>query len=140
MQDKEKQAMQENNRREAFECQRCGRCCTVIGLPYDPKAVDEISRFLGLTVDTIIERYYGRFNKDRKTWISERHKRTPCPFIMTIGDIKACAIYPVRPNACRQYPFAGDWTQQGIECPGSRNVNAASKKEGEGTNPGALSV
>ena len=109
--------MQNNTQLQFFECQRCGKCCTEIGLPYDSRQIEEIAQFLGLTVDKVIERYYGRFSDDHRCWISENHKRTPCPFIMTISSGKACAIYPVRPNACRRFPFETDFDSAKIICP-----------------------
>jgi Fe-S-cluster containining protein len=112
-----------------FQCRRCGKCCTEMGLPYDSQKIGEIARFLGLTVDKVIERYYGRFCEDRKSWVSESHKRTPCPFIMTISDNKkACAIYPIRPKACRQYPLESAFDARWIECPGKMALDKQQDK------------
>jgi Fe-S-cluster containining protein len=111
--------MQTHPQWEHFECRQCGRCCTEIGLPYESRQVDEIARFLGLTANKVIERYYGRFNADRQSWVSEHHKRTPCPFMTSINDKKACAIYPVRPKACRQFPFEDNFGPWQSNCPGA---------------------
>jgi len=111
--------MLEDPRWKLFQCQRCGKCCDEIGLPYDGQRLHEIASFLNLTNDEVIEKYYGRFTKDRKHWISEDRKRTPCPFITTNGNRRACAIYLVRPHGCRCYPFETDFGCQGVDCPGA---------------------
>ena len=114
---------------DLFECQRCGMCCTEIGLPYDPNMIHDIAQFLELTVDQVIEKYYGRWTSDHKGWISEDHKRTPCPFLMADGDRNVCAIYPVRPLGCRIYPFETDGGRQGVDCPGAEIVYAKLHEE-----------
>ena len=113
-----------------FQCCRCGKCCTEMGLPYDSQKIGEIARFLGLTVDKIIERYYGRFNDDRKSWVSEPHKRTPCPFLMTIADNKkACAIHPIRPKACRQFPLESVVDAPWVDCPAKAALEKQQEKD-----------
>ena len=114
--------MRQDRRWELFECRRCGRCCIEIGLPYDPESIFEIARSLDLSVDEVIERYYGRVSDDRKSWISEDEKRTPCPFLETEADKKACTIYSVRPKGCRLYPFNTDFGRQGVDCPAAKIV------------------
>ena len=42
-----------------FKCRACGRCCSELGLPYDPYRVSDISATLGITADELIHRYYG---------------------------------------------------------------------------------
>jgi len=104
---------------EYFECQRCGKCCEAIGLPWDPARTEEIASFLNISVEELMERYYGRLSPDGEAWELEDHKRTPCPFLRSEGDKKACAIYPVRPEGCRLYPFETDFGRQGVDCPGA---------------------
>ncbi|OGP54375.1 MAG: hypothetical protein A2Y65_09265 [Deltaproteobacteria bacterium RBG_13_52_11] len=122
--------MRQDRRWEIFECHRCGKCCVEIGLPYDPDIIFEIAQFLDLTVDQVIERYYGRVTEDREFWVSEDHKRTPCPFLKSDGDgKKTCAIYQVRPMSCRLYPFDTDSGRQGVDCPGAKIVYARLEEE-----------
>lgn len=111
--------MHRDKRWELFECQRCGRCCAGIGLPYDPNKILDITQYLDITIDQAIEKYYGQWTQDRKGWISEDLKRKPCPFLMLDGEEKICEIYPVRPLGCRLYPFETDGGRQGVYCPGS---------------------
>jgi len=116
--------MLQDRRWDLFECQRCGKCCVQIGLPYDPESIFEISKFLNLEVEQVIEKYYGRFTQNRKAWESETHKRRPCPFLSMDGDRKSCSIYSVRPLGCRAYPFDTDFGRQGVDCPGAELVYA----------------
>jgi Fe-S-cluster containining protein len=109
-----------DRRRELFECQRCGICCTGIELPYDPKSIFEIAKFLGLTVENTIEKYYGRMSEDGKSWESEEDKRKPCPFLApdSYGK-KSCQIHTVKPYGCRLYPFDSNG---GLDCPVARTI------------------
>ena len=97
--------MRKDKRWKFFKCQQCGKCCAEIGLPYDPESIFKIAEYLDLTIEQIIDKYYGRMDDDGKTWISDDSKRTPCPFLETNGDMKLCSIYEVRPSGCRAYPL-----------------------------------
>lgn len=115
--------MRQDKRWNLFKCHRCGRCCSEIGLPYDPEKIFEIAQFLGLSVDQVIEKYYGRISEDNKSWISEDQKRTPCPFLKSDSGVKkTCAIYEVRPEGCRLYPFETDFGREGVDCPAAKIV------------------
>jgi Fe-S-cluster containining protein len=115
--------MQQEKRWELFKCHRCGKCCLEIGLPYDPEKIFEIAQFFDLTVEQVIEKYYGRIKQGSKFWISEDHKRTPCPFLKLDGDKGTnCIIYEVRPKGCRLYPFNTDFGRGGVDCPGAEIV------------------
>jgi len=116
--------MQKNRRWELFKCTRCGKCCTEIGLPYDPESIYRIAEYLGLEVAKVIEKYYGRIIEDAKEWESEDSKRTPCPFLKTDGDFNSCTIYLVRPSGCKLYPFDTDGGRAGVECSAAEVVYA----------------
>lgn len=105
-----------------FKCHRCGKCCTELGLPYDPERIPDIAEFLGITVEEVIHTYYGYPAGDGQHWISEDHKRKPCPFLIADEDKKACSIYPVRPSGCRAYPFDTDLETNGVDCPAAKEV------------------
>jgi len=102
---------------ERFECQKCGRCCAEIGLPFYGLQLEKIANFLGLSRDQVIERYYGRIvvENGKKMVEFEDDKRTPCPFLL---DDNTCRIYPVRPEGCQAYPIDTDLRAQGVDCPG----------------------
>jgi Fe-S-cluster containining protein len=104
-----------------FECQKCGKCCIEIGLPYDPYRINEIARFLSLSIEEALDKYYGAIQEDG-TRASEDHKRTPCPFITKDNSNNICSIYDVRPEGCRLYPLDTDGGRQGVECPAAKIV------------------
>ncbi len=108
--------MRKDKRWSIFKCQRCGKCCAEIGLPSDPESIFEIAEYLDLTIEQVIDKYYGRMDDDGRAWISDDSKRTPCPFLETNGDMKCCSIYKVRPSGCRAYPLDSDFGRNGIDC------------------------
>jgi len=115
--------MNNNSFWKIFKCHQCGRCCSEIGLPYDPEKIFDIAKYLGITSELVIDKYYGHFTKDRKSWESDDHKRRPCPFLKRNGAKMQCEIYPVRPYGCEIYPFETVCGSQGVECPGAKEVN-----------------
>ncbi|OGW51224.1 MAG: hypothetical protein A2Z50_08265 [Nitrospirae bacterium RBG_19FT_COMBO_42_15] len=112
---------------EYFQCQRCGACCTQIGLPYDGNSVFEIADFLKMPVDEVIKNYYGNITSDG--WESDDNKRTPCPFLKYSDDKYSCKIYSVRPPGCRLYPIDTNGGRQGITCPAWEIAFSKLKKE-----------
>lgn len=114
--------IQQDRRWDLFNCQRCGKCCTELGLPYDPESVFEIAKFLNLNVAQVIEKYYGKIVEGANEWEPEDYKRKPCPFLMEDGDTKSCLIYTVRPLGCKLYPFNTDFGRAGVDCPGAKIV------------------
>lgn len=100
-----------------FQCQRCGKCCEILGLPYDGFHIYELADFLGIDTDTLMDRYYGTaFIKENgeKAWTLDDNKRHPCPFL---AEDKTCKVYPVRPDPCRAYPLRTDFGRCGVKCP-----------------------
>ena len=104
---------------EEFTCQRCGRCCEKIGLPYDPSRVSMMAEFLKIPEEELITRYYGLLLPEGTSWISDDRKRTPCPFLEREGAGSRCAIYPVRPEGCRAFPVETRLGTGGVDCPGA---------------------
>jgi len=118
--------MRQDRRWDLFKCHQCGKCC--VELPYDPESIFGIAKFLELDVPQVIEKYYGRIVNDGKAWESEDQKRKPCPFLRADGAWKSCAIYSVRPEGCKSYPFDTDCGRAGIDCPGARIVYVKLKR------------
>lgn len=106
----------------AFECTRCGACCT--GEPgfvwVDHPEIERLARSLDLTVDEFGSRYLrqvlGRIS------LIER-PNGDCVF----WDRQAgCTVYGVRPTQCRTWPFwdenvasPEDWRETQAVCPGA---------------------
>lgn len=111
-----------------FKCHQCGKCCTELGLPYDPRSVPNIAAFLGISIEDVIHTYYGKPAGDGKHWESEDHKRKPCPFLVDDVNKKACRIYCVRPEGCRAYPFDTDFGTSGVDCPAAKETYAKLKQ------------
>jgi Fe-S-cluster containining protein len=106
----------------AFECTRCGKCCT--GEPGFVWVTDEeleaIAVFLKLSFQEVYALYSRRYRGRR----SLREKSNgDCVFW---DHQKGCTIYPVRPPQCRTWPFwdsnvetPEDWEHTCRICPGS---------------------
>lgn len=105
----------------AFECTRCGRCCT--GEPgfvwVNEEEVEAISRRLGMTAGQFLAVYTYRTRGRR----SLREKANgDCVFY---DREQGCTIYPLRPRQCRTWPFwesnlasAERWAEVSRHCPG----------------------
>lgn len=118
--------MQESRFWRIFNCKRCGVCCQGIELPYDPESIFEIADYFGISVKETIKRYYGELTDDG-FFISQNHKRQPCPFLDFDSDNKAiCKIYPVRPYGCRDFPFE---TMGTLDCPEARKIIEKSRQD-----------
>ena len=105
-----------------FQCQQCGKCCEIIGLPYDPDSIYQIAVFLKMPVEKFIKNYYCE---------SVDNKRTPCPFLKHIDGKCFCEIYSVRPEGCRLYPIDTDGGREDIDCPAWEIAYSKLKKEQE---------
>jgi Fe-S-cluster containining protein len=106
----------------AFECTRCGKCCT--GEPGYVWVTDEelaaIAKFLGRPAGEVRE-LYSRRARGRRS-LRER-ANGDCVFW---DREKGCTVYPVRPPQCRTWPFwesnvatPEDWDRTCRVCPGS---------------------
>jgi Fe-S-cluster containining protein len=106
----------------AFECTRCGKCCT--GEPgyvwVTEGQLAAIARFLGLSLRRVRESYARKVG--RRTSLRER-PNGDCVFW---DRARGCTIYPVRPPQCRTWPFwesnvatPEDWQRTCSVCPGA---------------------
>ena len=102
-----------------FECQRCGACCTgESGFIFvDKREIARIAKYLSKDVSCFIDDYLYPF---RSGYSIGEHKDGRCFFYE-----EGCAIYPVRPNQCRTFPFWFEnlrsrkkWRLTAKECPG----------------------
>lgn len=106
----------------AFECTRCGACCT--GAPgyvwVSPSEIEAIATFRGETVEAFSSRFVRQV-KNRYSLIEK--PGGDCIF----WDHKAgCTVYSARPAQCRTWPFwpenvatPADWDHVREICPGS---------------------
>jgi hypothetical protein len=109
-----------------FGCTGCGNCCAgpVEGDIWitRPEA-DRLAEFLNMTVEDLHKTYLIRVGN--RVSIVEEPRTKDCVFLSEGGSTRGCAIYPVRPNQCRTWPFwsynlarPDDWNMAGIKCPG----------------------
>ena len=89
-----------------FECVQCGRCCSGPAEGYVCVSRPEtkfIADFLEIEPKQLRQKYLRR--RGLWTTIIEHPTNRDCIFLQQIDGQKRCAIYPVRPNQCRTWPF-----------------------------------
>lgn len=109
-----------------FDCHQCGGCCSGPGEGYIwliQAEIKFIADYLSESVEQVRQKYLRRVGP--RTSIIEEAVSKDCIFAREIDGQKKCAIYPVRPNQCRTWPFwagnlqsASKWNQATGECPG----------------------
>jgi len=110
----------------AFECIQCGTCCSGPQEGYiwiNCSETTLVAEYLAITAEELRQKYLKRIG--RRITIIEEPDTKNCPFLTDVKDGRGCAIYPVRPNQCRTWPFwpenlAGpdDWNTAAVKCPG----------------------
>jgi len=85
--------------------------------------IELIAQHLNMTPGQLRQKYLRRVGL--RTSIIEHSTTKDCIFLHTVGDKKQCAIYQVRPNQCRSWPFWPDnlsgpnaWNKAGMRCAG----------------------
>lgn len=119
-----------------FECQQCGACCAgpESGYIWITKAEIKLAAdCLKISPDELTRKYLKRTGF--RTTITELPGTKNCIFLqessthtvdpLNAGGRRLCAIYPVRPNQCRTWPFwadnltsPADWNRAAQKCPG----------------------
>jgi Fe-S-cluster containining protein len=109
-----------------FACRGCGRCCAGPTEGYiwaiQPET-ELIAKHLNITPGELRRRYLRRVGV--RTTIIEHRTTKDCIFLREADGQRRCAIYPVRPNQCRTWPFWPEnlsdlnaWNEAGARCPG----------------------
>jgi Fe-S-cluster containining protein len=109
-----------------FECSGCGGCCAGPDEGYIwlvKKEVEMLADYLGMSVEDVRKKYLVKVGM---RWsIKEEPKSKDCIFLATNENGRGCAIYDVRPNQCRTWPFWDwnlegdlDWNMAGTKCAG----------------------
>ena len=114
---------------EQTDCLQCANCCKTTGPLFTNIDIDRISRHLRLKPKQFIADYLQ---------LDEEHdyvlKQVPCAFL---GADNYCAIYDVRPKACREFPHTNRKKFQQIShltlknvaiCPAAFNIVEKIKK------------
>ncbi len=109
-----------------FECQGCGACCSGPNEGYiwvTRPEIEIIANFLKMPVSELRRKYLRRVGF--RSSILEEPNTKDCIFLQQAGSTRKCAIYPVRPGQCRNWPFWSDnlsspnaWNKAAGKCPG----------------------
>ena len=78
------------------DCLACANCCRTTGPMFTPKDIERLARHLRMTQHAFELKYLG-LDEDGDHVLQS----VPCPFL---GPENMCALYDVRPKACREYP------------------------------------
>lgn len=78
------------------DCLECANCCKTTGPLFTQADIERIARHLRIRPSRFMERYL-RLDEDGDQVLQE----VPCTFL---GADNHCAIYEVRPKACREFP------------------------------------
>ena len=92
-----------DTQRGGIDCLRCANCCRTTPPRLTPADTDRLARHLRLRPAEFAQRYL-RTDADGDTVMAA----TPCPFL---GGDNHCAVYDVRPLACRDYPHTAQRRQ-----------------------------
>lgn len=78
------------------DCLNCANCCKTTGPLWSERDKERVAKHLRLKTGDF-ETEYLRLDEDGD-WVLQQ---LPCPFLESDN---ACAIYEIRPKACREYP------------------------------------
>jgi Fe-S-cluster containining protein len=109
-----------------FACRECGACCAGPTEGYiwviEPE-IELIADYLKTTPGELGRRYLRRVGL--RTTVIEHRTTKDCIFLREVAGKRRCAIYPVRPNQCRTWPFWPEnlsdpdaWNMAALRCPG----------------------
>jgi len=107
----------------AFECQRCGRCCT--GAPGDVLVTGEDITAMAQRLDLGEEEFARRFLRLRRGRYGLRERPGSYDCVLLDEETRACMVYEERPIQCRAWPWWREnlaspeaWEACQEECPG----------------------
>ena len=90
-----------------FNCERCGRCCKEIGIPWAGLDPHLVSDYLNMDLHDFLDFYGYMVNAYSGEIEHPEFGVTPCPFLQWDMEKAICKIYPVRPWICKGYPGPG---------------------------------
>ena len=110
-----------------FECTGCGNCCAGPEEGYiwiTKPEIEFLAEHLGTPVEAVRQKYLKRYGL--RFSIIEDKSTNDCLFLTGAKDgCRGCAVYPVRPNQCRTWPFwdtnlssPDAWNWAATRCPG----------------------
>lgn len=108
---------------ERTDCLQCANCCRTTGPLFKQNDIERIARHLRMKPSQFIETYL-QVDEDGDYVLQS----VPCSFL---GADNYCAIYSVRPKACREFPHTdrkkfhqiADLTMKNVAiCPAAFNI------------------
>jgi len=78
------------------DCLKCANCCKTTGPLFTDKDISRIAKYLRMKTQQFVEQFL-RVDEENDYVLQS----VPCSFL---GDDNYCAIYDVRPKACREFP------------------------------------
>lgn len=81
---------------EDLDCLTCANCCKTTSPIFLSTDISRISKYLGMRPAAFHEKYL-KTDDDGDFVLTQ----APCPFLQ---EDNTCAVYEVRPKACREYP------------------------------------
>ena len=105
------------------DCLQCANCCKTTSPIFTKKDIERISKAFRIKTRQFIDTYLY-LDEDQDYVL----KSSPCTFL---ADDNTCAIYDVRPKACREYPHTdrknfekiSDLTLKNVAiCPATFNI------------------
>jgi Fe-S-cluster containining protein len=91
----------------SFNCQRCGRCCKEIGIPWSELDPQLVADHLQVDLQRFLDAHGFVVNPQSGEIEHPEPGVTPCPFLTYDWEKPLCRIYPVRPWVCQGYPGPG---------------------------------
>jgi Fe-S-cluster containining protein len=111
------------------DCLQCANCCKTTGPLFTRADIERISKHLKLKPQAFIDRYL-KIDEDQDYVLQQ----VPCSFL---ANDNQCAIYDLRPKACREFPHTdrkkfqqiGQLTLKNVAiCPAAFNIVEEMKK------------
>ncbi|MFH2218266.1 MAG: YkgJ family cysteine cluster protein [Pseudomonadota bacterium] len=90
-----------------LSCQRCGRCCREIGIPWSELDPHLVASHLNMALSDFLDAHGFVVNAYSNEIEPTEFGVTPCPFVKYDMEKSICTIYPVRPWICKDYPGPG---------------------------------
>ena len=103
----------------AFVCRRCGNCCRWPGcVKLRPGEFEAIAAFLGIAEEEFSARF-TLLSRDRQDLVLAERADGSCIFLESSPDGAAlCAVEPVKPRQCRDFPERWNFPDWRNECHG----------------------
>jgi Fe-S-cluster containining protein len=99
----------------SFNCQRCGRCCKEIGIPWSELEYQLVADYLKMDLADFLNLHGYVVNEYSGEVEHPEFGVTPCPFLKYVKENAVCKIYSVRPWVCKGYPGPGTFCRGGLK-------------------------